>query len=52
MLTWRFWTFLFATVIVLAIVSAIVVVRIQRNENRSGAENTVTVATRPTMGTA
>ena len=34
MLTWRFWTFLFATVIVLAIVSAIVVVRIQRKENR------------------
>ena len=34
MLTWRFWTFLFSAVIVLAIVSAIVVVRIQRKENR------------------
>ena len=33
-MTWRFWAFLFSTVIVLAIVSAIVVVRNQRKENR------------------
>ena len=33
-LMWQFWAFLFTAVIMLAVVSTIVVVRNQRNENR------------------
>jgi hypothetical protein len=51
-ITWRFWAFLFSTVIVLAIVSAIVVVRNQRKENREWCREQGYLIMRPMTGTA